>query len=177
MNESSLMRTGLHYGSLSGLAIFGFYLAVYLAGYNIFGGVTMLNVWIPVVFIVLATRHQRDRIQGGLISYGQAFATGMATTFFSATLFGLSFYLMGKVFDHSLLDVYKIQAEMSMEEGKEILSEALLEKAMESIDLVTMESLAFSEAFNKMVWGGIVTLVTAGMMRKKDDGQPTTQNG
>lgn len=172
-----MMRTGLHYGSLSGLAIFGFYLAVYLAGFNIFGGVSMLNVWIPVVFIVLATRHQRDRIQGGLISYGQAFATGMATAFFSAVLFGLSFYLMGKVFDHSLLEAYKIHAEESMKEGKEILSEALFEKAMESIDLVTMESLAFSEAFNKVVWGGIVTLVTAGMMRRRDHGSPTIENG
>jgi hypothetical protein len=166
MSETSSVRTGLYYGSLSGLAVLVFYIAVHLAGFNIFGAITMLNIWIPVVFIILAIRHQRDRVFAGIISFGRAFKAGIATTFFAALLFGLGFYLFGKIFDHGILNSYKMQAELSMEEGKKVLSEGLIEKAMESIDMTTMETLAMSESFNKVLWGGVVSLLAAAVMKR-----------
>ncbi len=166
MSETSSIRAGLYYGSLSGLAVFVFYMTVHLAGFNIFGAITLLNIWIPVVFVILAIRHQRDKIFGGIISFGQAFKAGMVTTFFASLLFGLGFYLFGKIFDHGILNTYKIQAELSMEEGKKILSQSLVDKAMESIDMATMESLTMSEAFNKLLWGVVVSLVAAAIMKR-----------
>jgi hypothetical protein len=168
MKESNLVKTAMHYGAMSGLSVFMFIILLHFTGLNIFGIGSMMGIWIPVIFIVLATRYHRDHNLGGYMTYMQGFTIGLFTAFFSATLFGLAFYLFGTVGDNSILAAYKIQAGQSIEEGKSILSDQLYEKAMESIDLVTMSSLAFSEAFNKLLGGVVISLVTAAVFKRKN---------
>jgi hypothetical protein len=167
MGENRVFRTALHYGSLSGIAIVIFYAVVYFSGFSVFGQVSLLGIWIPIVFLVLAIRYHRDHNLGGFMGYRQGLSVGFMTTVFSATLFALTFYLFGTLFDSNLLESYKSQAAESLEEGKSLLSEKMMDKAMESIDTMTMSSLAFSEAFNKMLGGVIATLVIALIFRRK----------
>lgn len=167
MSDKNMSKTALHYGSLSGIAVVGFYMLLYLAGLNLFGPVSILGIWIPILFIVLATRYYRDHNLGGTMTYGQGLAIGFMTTIFSVILFGLFFYLFGTVTDNTLLDSYKTQAAESLEQGKTLLSDKMLDKAMESIDIMTMPSLALSEAFNKLFSGIIITLITAAVFRRK----------
>ncbi len=167
MNENNVAKTALHYGAMSGLTVFLFFMLLYFSGFNIFGPSSILGLWIPVVFIVLATRFHRDHHLGGAMTYGQGFSIGLLTAFFSATLFGLAFYLFGTIYESGLLSSYKTQAAISLEDGKGILSDSLYEKAMESIDLVSMSSLAFSESFNKLLGGAIISLITAAVFRRK----------
>lgn len=165
MNQSPLIRITLHYGVLSGLTYFVFYLLLYLTGMNVFGMAGFLGIWIPVVFIILATRNYRESQPGIQLRYGQAFAAGVFTTLFSSSLFGLCYYLLGTLYATDLLDLYRAQAELSLEEGKSILSENMMELAMEGIENTTMSSLSFSESFNKLLWGGMVSLITAAFLR------------
>jgi hypothetical protein len=167
MGESNMFKTAIHYGSLSGIAVIVFYMMLYFSGFNVFGQMSLLGIWIPVVFLVLATRFHRGHNLGGYMTYRQGLSIGFTTTIFSITLFGLFFYLFGTVIDNTLLDSYKMQAEISLEEGKGLLSEKMMDKALESIDVITMSSLAFSEAFNKMIGGVIATLVIAAVFRRK----------
>jgi hypothetical protein len=167
MNQSNLTKTALHYGVISGLTVFAFYFLLYATGNNLFGPASMLGIWIPVVFIVLATRFHRDQNLGGALSYGQGFAMGMMTTVFSVTLFGLCFYLFGILYATGLVEFYKSQAAEGLEQGKDFVSEDILDKALEGLEQATMSSLAFSESFNKFLWGGVVSLVTAAVMRRK----------
>lgn len=166
MNENNLAKTALHYGAMSGLSVFLFFMVLYFSGFNIFGPASILGLWIPVIFIALASRFHRDHHLGGYMTYGQGFSIGLFTAFFSATMFGLAFYLFGTIYESGLLASYKTQAGMSLEEGKGILSDSLYEKAMESIDVITMSSLAFSESFNKLLGGGIISLITAAIFRR-----------
>jgi hypothetical protein len=167
MGESTMLKTAIHYGSLSGIAVILFYMMLYFSGFSVFGQMSILGIWIPVVFLVMATRFHRNHHLGGTMTYRQGLSIGFTTTVFSATLFGLFFYLFGTVYDMSLLESYKTQAAESLEQGKDLLSDKMMDKAMESIDLVTMSSLAFSEAFNKMISGVIATLIIAAMFRRK----------
>ena len=167
MNESNFIKTALHYGALSGIGIFLFYMLLYFMGYNLFGPATMAGIWIPAVFVVLAMKFHRDSNLKGSITYGQALLMGFITTLFSASLFGLAFYLFGTLVDPGILDNYQQQAALSIEEGKSILSETMYEKAMESIELVTVGSLAFSESFNKILGGGIISLIAAAILQRK----------
>lgn len=174
MNQSNLTRTALHYGVMSGLAVFLFNFLLYASGNNIFGPISMLGIWIPVVFIVIATRFHRDQNLGGTLSYGQGFSIGILTTVFSATLFGLCFYLFSVLYATELIEFYKSQAAEGLEQGKDFVSEALLDQAMEGLEQATMSSLAFSESFNKFLWGGVVSLITAAVMRRKgNENAPT----
>ena len=172
MGENYVFKTAIHYGSLSGIAIVIFYMVLYFSGFNLFGQMSILGIWIPIVFLVLATKYHRNHNLGGFMTYRQGLSIGFITTIFSATLFGLFFYLFGTVYDLSVLDTYKMQAEISLEEGKALLSEKMLDKAMESIELVTMSSLAFSEAFNKTIGGIIATLIIAAVFRRKQQTFP-----
>ncbi len=168
MNDSIFIKTALHYGALSGIGTFLFYMLIYFLGYSVFGETTMLGIWIPVVFIILAVKFHRDSNLGGSISFKKGLFMGLITTLFSSTLFGLAFYLFGTLYDSSLIENYKVQAALSIEQGKElILSEAMYEKAMESIDLVTLGSLAFSETFNKLIGGAIISLIVAAIIKRK----------
>lgn len=167
MNQSFVWRTSMHYGALSGIAVFAFYFALYASGNSMFGPISLLGIWIPVVFIVLATRFHRDHNLGGSLTYAQGLTIGLLTTLFSALLFGLSFYLFGTLYATELLDSYKAQAASGLEEGKSVISEQFIDQAMEGIEKATMSSLAFSESFNKVLWGLIVSLITAGVMKRK----------
>ncbi len=167
MKENYFVKTALHYGAMSGLSVFMFFMVLYFTGNNIFSSTSLLGIWIPIVFISLATRFHRDHHLMGAINYGQGFGMGIMTTFFSATLFGLAFYLFGTLYEGDLLSAYKLQASMSLEEGKSLLSDSLYDKAMESIDLVTMASLSFSESFNKIIGGIIISLITAAVFRQQ----------
>jgi hypothetical protein len=51
MNQSNLTRTALHYGVMSGLAVFLFNFLLYASGNNIFGPISMLGLWIPVFLL------------------------------------------------------------------------------------------------------------------------------
>jgi hypothetical protein len=167
MNDNYFVKTSLHYGALSGIGSFLFYLLLYFAGQNLFGPVTMLGIWIPVLFIVFAIRFYRNGYLGGYITFGRAFLLGVTTSLFGAALFGLSFYLFGIIYDPGLVESYKLMAEDSLEQGKALLSDSMYEKAMDSIELVTMGSLAFSEAFNKVLGGALISLVVALIMKRK----------
>jgi hypothetical protein len=139
---------------------------LYFSGLNIFGPMSVLGVWIPVVYLVMATRFHRNHNLGGFMRYGQGVAIGFFTTFFSCTLFGLAFYLFGALYDTNLLESYKSQAAESLEAGKELLSEKMMDTALDSIDLVTMSSLAFSESFNKLLLGVLATFIIAAVFRR-----------
>lgn len=166
MNQSPLIKIALHYGVLSGLIYFVFYLLLYLTGMNVFGMAGFLGIWIPVAFIIPATRNYRESQPGFRLRYGQAFAVGIFTSLFSSSLFGLCYYLFGTLYATNLLELYRIQAELSLEEGKNILSENMMDLAMEGIENTTMGSLSFSESFNKLLWGGVVSLITAAFLRE-----------
>jgi len=167
MTDSNFIKTALHYGALNGIGIFLFYMLVYFLGFNVFGPATIAGAWIPVVFVVLAIKFHRDQNLGGVISYRQGLSMGLVTTLFSSTLFGLAFYLFGTLLDPGIVESYKIQAEQSLEEGKSILPDAMFDRAMESIELVTMGSLSFSESFNKIIGGGFVSFIAAAFLKRK----------
>ena len=168
MNNPNLIKTSLHYGALSGIAVFLFFIGLYFSNINVFGPLTTLGVWIPVVFIVIATKFHRSQNLNGSMTYGQGLLIGISTTLFSSALFGLSFYLFGSLVAPELLELYRSQAAQSLEEGKSLLSESLMDKAMDSIELVTLSSLAFSESFNKVVWGTVISLITAAVYKKSN---------
>lgn len=173
MNDNGLYKTALFYGSLSGIAIFIFYIVLYFSGFNIFGPISMIGVWIPIVFIIKATRFHRDHHLGGFINFKQGFAIGFFTTAFHVTLFGLAFYLFGVLYAGDLIEMYRAAAVESEAAGRAVFSDTLIDQTMESVDLVTMPTLAYSQSFVKMFGGAIVSVFTALLLRRN---QQTTNS-
>jgi len=169
MNTDNLTKTALHYGSLCGLSMFGFYALLHYSGFNIFGNISLTGIWIPLLFIIRALKTHRNVNLGGSMNYGQGFRMGITTSFFSALLFGLLFYLWGVFLETGLANEYKIYASQSLEQGRELLSDSFVEQALDSIEEATISSLAFSESLSKVFGGVLITLIAAGFLKRQNN--------
>ena len=157
----------LNYGSISGLACFAGFAGSYYAGANPFGSITWLWVWVPVLMIVLAIKAVRNIEPGGPFPYWKAFRTGMMTAFFSSTLYCLLFYLFGMLVP-DILNTYMEQVEEGMKSAQTFISEDFMEKMYEELEKTTIQDIAFSEFFRKMVGGLLVSLVAAAVLYRKN---------
>lgn len=160
----------LNYGGGSGLSSFGMFLLIQWIGWNPLGQASLLGLWIPVVFICLATGYYRDHILDGTISYGQAFRVGFLTCSAGALLFALFLYIYGTIINPGLVDVYKQYLMEGIEQSKIFLGEDMFEKiyqsSLENLDKTTMYTIASSDFFNKTFGGFLVSLITAGFYRR-----------
>lgn len=162
-----------NYGSVSGLACFAAFAASYFVGLNPFGNISWLWVWVPVVLMVMAIKAVRETEPGGPIGYWKAFRVGMMTAFFSAILYCLLLYLMG-LLQPQLIDVYKNEVVAGMEATKGFLSDELLDRMYDELDKTTIQDLAFSEFFRKMVGGFFISLVAAAVLYRKNPNLPAS---
>lgn len=167
MNPNPFVRTILNYGALSGLASFAVFLALYYKGMNPMGAASWMGAWIPVVFICLATKRYRDDYNEGFLTYGQGFKTGLMTTFAASLLFALLVYIFATLIDHSMLEMYKTEMRNGMEETKFIFSDEMYERGLESIEKLTITTLAYNDFFMKMLGGLVVSLITAAIFRRQ----------
>jgi Protein of unknown function (DUF4199) len=73
-----IWNTVLQYGAINGAISIGISLLGYIADVNLFGFTTLL-VFIAIGFVMayLAMKHQRDQLDGGIISYGKALSIGI----------------------------------------------------------------------------------------------------
>jgi len=169
VNRGNQTKVALHYGVMSGLTSILVFVLIYFSGNSPLGQSSWLGVWVPVVFIPLAIKFHRNKNLEGYITFGQGFFTGIKTTFFAALLFSLLVYLFGAVIDGNLLESYKEEAMVGMEEVRPYFSENMIDAALENLDKMTMSSVAFNEFLTKMLGGAIISLIAAAAYRKKAD--------
>lgn len=152
---------------MSGLSLFLVFILLYFAGFNPLGGISWIGAWIPLVFIVIATKFIRDQVMGGFISYGIAFRTGLLTVFFSSLLYVLLVYVFGRLIDDSIVVMYQEEIRKSAEEAQAILSDKMIDQVLEEAENVTMSSIALNDFTGKMTGGIIISLITAAFLMRK----------
>ena len=171
MNQNPLVRIALQYGAYTGLASFAFFLLLYFLGFNPLGPGSWLAIWIPVVFIVLATRLYRDHELGGYISYWKAVGVGLLVVVASAVMYDLLLYIFFVLIDPSLVQLQLNQDIESMERAKGMFSEENYEKLMAQFeknkDKYTAGGLSVSNFEGKLIVGFIISLITAAVLRKE----------
>jgi Protein of unknown function (DUF4199) len=168
MISNALFRTGMNYGSMSGLSLFLLFILLYFSGMNPLGGMSWLGAWIPLVFIVIATKTIRDQHQGGYISFGSAFRTGIITVFFSSLLFVLLVYIFGRIADGNLVEMYRDEILQGVNEARILLSDKIIDQVLEEAENVTMASIAKSDFTAKVIGGTVVSLVTSAFLMKRE---------
>lgn len=166
--QKSYLNTAIHYGAYYGLSAFIFSaLLSYTLG-NPLGLVSWLGVWIPVLFICLAMKHQRDNVSEGYIDYWEAFRTGLSTIFFGGILFGMLLYLFGTVVQPNLLADYKTDMLNETENMRNLkfFNEALVDSIVDGIEKTTLGSAITGDYFNKTLGAALVSLVAAAIYKR-----------
>ncbi len=171
MESPPILKTALNFGALSGVGSFVVFLILYALDKNPLGPASWAGAWIPVLFMVLATRYYRNHENRGYISYWQGFRLGFLTASSGALLFGALSWLFVTVIDNSILDAFKQESLEALEltEGmmKSMIGESAFEQSVENINNMTMNDVATSDVFNKMLGGLLVAFITAAFLRRE----------
>lgn len=176
MQNPPILKTALNYGALSGLVSFIVFMVLYWMNLNPLGPASWLGAWVPILFIILATRHYRNYENGGYLFYWTGFRIGFLTACSAAFVFGaLSWFFVSYV-DGEILDRFKQESLEAMEltEGmmKSIVGESAFEQSVQSITNMEMIEVTTSDIFNKMLGGLISALIIAAFLRR----EPNFQN-
>lgn len=171
MESPPILKTSLNYGALSGLGSFIFFYILYALDKNPLGASSWAGAWIPVLFMVLATRHYRNHENLGYVTYWQAFRIGFLTAAGGALLFGALTWLFVMLIDNAVLDLFKQESLQSLEltEGlmKSIIGESAFEQSVENINSMTMNDVCTSDIFNKVIGGLLSAFITAAFLRRE----------
>lgn len=170
MQNPPVIRTALNFGALSGLGSFTVFIILYFMGFNPLGPHSWVGCWIPVLFMILSSRHYRNIENGGFLFYWQGFRIGLLTACAGALVFGALSWAFVVVFDPGVLDAFKQQSLEALElsEGmmKSMMGEAAYDQSIEGINNMKMEDVAASDVFYKMFGGLISAFITAAFMRR-----------
>ncbi|MDQ3190976.1 MAG: DUF4199 domain-containing protein [Bacteroidota bacterium] len=163
------IKIPLNYGSIAGVVSFAIFLLAYFAGYDPLGAASWLGAWVPIVFIVIGIKKQRDQIFNGYISYGQALGMGLMITFVYASLFGLLVYIFGVLIDPGIVELRKQESLEAMQKGYEQLpqffSEEYYDTVIEELEQMSVSSIAFSEFTGKLFGGLLISLIAAAFLK------------
>lgn len=168
-NPQPIKDTVLRYGGYSAAASVLISLVFYLTGINMFslsGMVIGFTVTIGVSFAIaaLAMRYQRDRLDGGVISYGRALAIGMLVLLIGSFASGLWNYVLVNLIDPGYINSLKDQFVHTW--GDTIPADKM-DKALANFDQATdfMQSMKRA-VINGAIFSLIISLITAAFMKR-----------
>lgn len=171
MQNPPILKTALNFGALSGLGSFSVFLVLYWLGFNPLGPSSWMGVWVPLLFMILASRHYRNVENSGFLFYWQGFRLAFLTACAGAMIYGALSWAFVTIIDASILDTFKQQSLEALEltEGmmKSFMGETAFEQSVESINNMNMGDVASSDVFNKMLGGLLSAFIIAAFMRRE----------
>ena len=165
-----IWNTVLRYGGFTALALVLFSVILYLIDFDIMS-ISSLIILYPVIFgitiamAIIAVKYQRDKLDGGYITFGKALGVGFLTVFIGSFLSGFWNYILINFIDTDYLNKIKDQFEASW--GERMQADQL-EQAMARFDEMGSISAAISNGLiGGIVIGLIAGLIAAAVMKKQ----------
>ncbi len=166
--KTSVFQNGLKYGLYTGVASVLFSLLLFSLDVSRESYLQWVSWVILIIGIVLATINYRDKINGGHITFGNAFMTGLYVVIVNSILVMIYSYMY-----FTWIDPGFTQAMLENVEQK------LLDRGMS--DEMIEQQLAMTEKFMKpgfmifwglfmsVIFGAIISLITSAILKKEDD--------
>lgn len=160
------LKIPLNYGTIAGIAVFAIAILNYLIGFNPFGNASWLAAWIPFVFIYLTIKNVRQKEFEGFINYWAAFKVSMVMVLIYATLGNMLNFMFFNFAAPHVFDEFIAQTMEEMEKMEAFVGADMYEKMVEEFEKTTLLSFTFSNAFNQIFGGAILSLIFAAFMKK-----------
>lgn len=169
MFNQAIIRVGVRYGVLSGLACFVIVLVLYFVGLNPFGDVGRLT-FLPIpVFIFLAIKYYKQ-YKDTELGFLTGLRVGLSTSFYTAltaSLLALALiYLIGpEIMQRHITQMQALLTE-TREEQVEVMGRETFDKAFEALSSLTPGMLAADDFIRRLLSGAVFALVGAVFFRK-----------
>lgn len=174
--SATLGKNSLNYGIIAGLVLIVYSLLLYffdLMFYKPFLLNNVVSFLIVIVFMVIGTKHLRDRIMHGSMSYGKAFLSAFLIGLFAMIISLIFSNILSYVIDPGIRDkAYQYSAEQMLKKGRftEEQIEAMIEqqKQMSSKLWVVLIGQFFALLGIGLI-NAVIALVAAAFLKKEGD--------
>lgn len=174
--SATLGKNSLNYGIIAGLVLIVYSLLLYffdLMFYKPFLLNNVVSFLIVIVFMVIGTKHLRDRIMHGSMSYGKAFLSAFLIGLFAMIISLIFSNILSYVIDPGIRDkAFQYSAEQMLKKGRftEEQIEAMIEqqKQMSSKLWVVLIGQFFALLGIGLI-NAVIALVAAAFLKKEGD--------
>jgi hypothetical protein len=167
-NKSALRLYIFSSGARLGVILVAFFIVLYITG-NLFGSNWRGLTWLIYPLIIYtAMIGYRQRFLNGIMSYGKGLVFGLKMGLLSGVIVGFFYFVLLKVVDPGLKDVFVAEAEEAyLAIG---FSEAFVEQLQDSIQKAASPwTLLISNIFNGVFNGLFFSLIVAAFVKRKGD--------
>ncbi|RAU81595.1 DUF4199 domain-containing protein [Pontibacter arcticus] len=169
MFNQSIVRVGVRYGVLGGLACFVIMLLLYFLGANPFGDLGRWS-YVPLpVFIFLAIRYFK-KFDEAELGFGKGFRVGLSVAFYAALCASLLVFLLIYIVGPEILQTHiaETKALLAETEAEQIrlLGAKVYNEAVAALESTTPTMQAADDFVRRIFVGGVFSLVAAVFFRK-----------
>ncbi len=175
-----LLIRSMTYGLYLGIVMVIFSLLMYLLDIKPIGFMVPMVLFIislAITFfgIFYSTKKIRNEVLGGEMTFGQGFMIGLLVVFFASIISAVYSYIQSTIIDpdymRNILEAQKTwMEEFMVNKG---VPDDQIQKAIEGIDAKITEinpvKTIFTTILSGTIFGAIVSLVTAAILKKKND--------
>ncbi len=174
-SKPSWFNNALMYGIYTGIASIILSLLFFAFDVSKTSWINYLSTLVLIAGIVMATMHYRDKINGGLVTYGKAFLTGLIVSVVVGVISALYIYVHYGFIDVNGLDEIAAMSEQQMLDMG--MSDEMIDKQMAmSSKFMEMPIMNIMALVGTVTWGVIISLITSAILKKNDDSFKATFN-
>ena len=168
-NNNNFWKNAMNYGAILGLALIIYSVVLYLLNFSNARGAGIFSYLILIAGIIMAIKNYRDKTLGGYMNYGTGLGLGTVIGLFAGILLGFYIFLQMKFIDPDIIEQgFRIQEERMLERG---MNEDQVEMSIEMArKFATPVATAVSTIFFMTLFGFVVSLIAAAILKKDDDG-------
>ncbi len=168
MDENrTIWKNAINYGAITGLSLVVFTIILYVTNLTFNKSLGFLNYGILILFIVIATKKQRES-ENGIISFGKAFGLGVIVSLISAIILGIFMYFLYAFIDPDLIQkISDLQEQELLAQG---LPDEQVENAIEMAKkFVGPTIISIGTVFGFTFIGTIISLITSAILKKTEN--------
>ncbi len=173
--KTTLLANSVRYGLITAAAYVLFSLLMYSLDLSKSAWTGYLAFIILIAGIVVGTKHYRDKINGGYLSYGRCLGSGVLISLMVAVIMAVYTYFFFAVFSPESIAQMKEAAELKMmDQG---LSDEQIDQAMAVTGIFTSPAtLTIISLISMVFYGFIFSLITSIFLKKEDKSFENTFN-
>ncbi|MBF9255319.1 DUF4199 domain-containing protein [Pontibacter sp. 172403-2] len=169
MFNQTIIRVGVRYGVLCGLACFVLLLVLYFAGTDPFGDLGRISFFPIPLFVFWAIRYYK-KFHEGEIGFLKGLRVGLAVSLYTSLCTSMLVFILIYIAGPDLLQLHINETlallEQTREEQIKLLGEKAYQMGYEAINSMTPGMLAADDFLRRIFAGLIFSLVAAVFFRK-----------
>lgn len=169
MFNQAIIRVGIRYGVLCGVACFAIVLLLYFMGLNPFGDYGRYS-FIPIPFAIFMGIRYYKKFNDTEIGFLRGLRVGTSVAFYAALCTSMLVFILTYVAGPELLQQHIQEMKALLEETREdqikIMGERMFEEGYKALDSMSPSMLAADDFVRRFVGGLVFALIAAVFYRK-----------